>query len=269
MQRHNKSNHLAHLLGLFNDLLPEKEVDSDKNLIDSESRDINENVAAKKDLDLVDFIEFTSSSAKAPIKILNYFKIDPLEFEKHFGFAKLYSKYFHRSFPVEIGEKYTDRDWRQEIMSFGEFYDTYSQSESKAAYIAQYNIFQTLPELATNLIVPEYCLIGSNEIEINFWIGLSKTITPFHFDKKDNIFYQLVGQKYLILIAPEEFPFPLAAGFTNTSDIDLKTVIESKTNLKTFAEVLLKPGEILYIPKGWWHYCESLSKQSISVSCWF
>ncbi len=35
-----------------------------------------------------------------------------------------------------------------------------------------------------------------------------------------------------------------------------------------YVEAVLEPGEILYIPKGWWHYIRSLDV-SASVSFWW
>ena len=33
-------------------------------------------------------------------------------------------------------------------------------------------------------------------------------------------------------------------------------------------DIVVGPGDVVYIPKGWWHYISSLSA-SISVSFWF
>ena len=37
---------------------------------------------------------------------------------------------------------------------------------------------------------------------------------------------------------------------------------------REFREVIVGPGECLYIPAGWWHYIESLTT-SYSVSFWW
>lgn len=34
-------------------------------------------------------------------------------------------------------------------------------------------------------------------------------------------------------------------------------------------EVILAPGEILYIPQYWWHHIENLTDECVSLNFWF
>lgn len=42
---------------------------------------------------------------------------------------------------------------------------------------------------------------------------------------------------------------------------------ETKFDIKNAAYILLEPGQILIVPKNWWHYVESLD-MSLSVNSW-
>ncbi|KAF8820404.1 histone lysine demethylase JMJD5 [Cardiosporidium cionae] len=193
-----------------------------------------------------------------------------------------------RTIPIEIGKLYTEEGWTQKLMTLNEFLDRYVENDAaeEVAYLAQHPIFQQIPQLAEDIIPPDFIYCGLEDMENPLqllWLGPKGTISPLHTDHYDNIFAQIVGVKYLRLYPPNasESIYPYKEGpLTNTSQIqwdlhalDTKayTSIESKfpNFLKAgFFEVILTAGDALYIPKGWWHFVKSLSP-SASVSFWF
>jgi lysine-specific demethylase 8 len=57
---------------------------------------------------------------------------------------------------------------------------------------------------------------------------------------------------------------------SNTSDVDVfgtDEVVASQVRSAAFRSVL-GPGDLLYLPPGWWHSLRSLTR-SASVSTWF
>ncbi|MEN2498787.1 MAG: Lysine-specific demethylase 8 [Marteilia pararefringens] len=260
MNAHRKNDIFNVLISKLCDLLPRRELTVNYDLQKIVKINLDHYIDCRRNLTLYEFInEFLECNL--PVKISG------CEQQNNIGFNELLSNHYMRQFPVEIGSKYTDDDWRQEIMSFGEFFDTYfARDAPNKGYIAQFNIFQTISHLISKFNIPEYALVRDGEVDVNIWIGPQKTISPTHFDLKNNILTQIVGAKHIILFDPKLHDFPLAKGFTNTADIDVKQV--QSADYTKCKSIMLLPGQMLFIPKGWWHYCVSMTS-SVSISCWF
>jgi ribosomal protein L16 Arg81 hydroxylase len=88
------------------------------------------------------------------------------------------------------------------------------------------------------------------------------------------LFCQVVGSKYIRLYHPNESEklYPKSDLLSNTSEITkIDNVDEEKFPLfdsAKYVECILKEGEMLFLPKNYWHYVESL-ELSFSVSFWF
>jgi lysine-specific demethylase 8 len=58
---------------------------------------------------------------------------------------------------------------------------------------------------------------------------------------------------------------------TNTSQVDVEHIDEQRFPAFVhvpYRDVVLEPGDMLYMPPQWWHYVKSLST-SFSVSFWW
>jgi hypothetical protein len=109
-----------------------------------------------------------------------------------------------------------------------------------------------------------------NILTVLVWIG-SRTRSGLHYDYVDNLFAQVHGTKAAILAAPEEAPNLHVFNDTHTKSQvapqhpDLRA--HPRFRRATLLEATLEQGDVLYLPKGWWHYFAS-SDRSISLSCW-
>lgn len=155
-------------------------------------------------------------------------------------------------------------------MSLEKFIDF--MAENDRCYIAQQDIqkFKDI-DLDYNFldIIPESQ--QDKEIFTNLWIG-KNTRSGLHFDYTDNFLVQVYGTKKVFLVAPEEnkYLYPLAENFTKTQVNPLEPDFIKFPKFKE-ARVLegeIAPGEVLFIPKGWFHYIYAPG-DSISLNCWY
>ena len=106
-----------------------------------------------------------------------------------------------------------------------------------------------------------------------FWLGPAGTVTPLHCDYDDNIFAQALGAKRIILAPPHHDAFlyprdanPILAG----SPFDPERPDYERWPLAraaAFVECTVNPGELLYVPAGWYHQVRALTF-SLSVNRW-
>lgn len=180
-----------------------------------------------------------------------------------------------RTVPIELGRTYDDDDWGQNLFQFGDFIKEFMAGDEKdvKAYLAQHDLFDQIPLLKKDFLIPDYCAISSHDPVIKSWIGPKGTISTMHTDDKSNLLAQVMGEKLIILASPSDSDnlYPYDGMLNNTTQVDAENLDFEKFPLVKnvrFYRVVLKEGEMLYIPRLWWHYVRSLTP-SISVSFWF
>lgn len=169
----------------------------------------------------------------------------------------------------------------QKLMTFDSFMDDYVVNEHPPAlaYLAQHPLLDHIPILDRDAGVPEYAMCGQADDALTrlAWIGPAGTLTPLHTDPYENIYAQIVGYKYIRIYSPEESDklYPFKTFLTNnsslTADLLDGKVDDCRFPLYTTAvhqEVVLEPGDILYMPPLWWHFLKAMT-WSISINYWF
>lgn len=244
----------------------------------------NQNDIPAEDLaNILDNFKDQFYTRSQPVLIRNSFRNWPATekwrdisyFQQNFGF---------RTVPIEIGSQYTTTDWGQELMLFKDFLANQfgnNGTSGPVQYLAQHDLFEQIPELKEDIEYPQLLTqslqIPLSDVEVKVWLGPSGTVSPLHYDKKENFLCQVIGWKRIILISPEDsqFLYPYDGEMmSNTSQLDLSAVNgvdKDKFPLAGKAKhynVILGPQETLFIPFGWWHHVTSLSP-SISVSFWW
>jgi hypothetical protein len=105
-----------------------------------------------------------------------------------------------------------------------------------------------------------------------FWLGPARTVTPLHCDYDDNI-AQIWGSKRIFLAPPhhDEFLYTREANpvlFGSPFDPEAPDFdafpLARQANI---VEVVVNPGDMLYVPAGWYHQVRALTF-SLSSNRW-
>ncbi|MBE3024234.1 cupin-like domain-containing protein [Janthinobacterium sp. GW458P] len=106
-----------------------------------------------------------------------------------------------------------------------------------------------------------------------FWVGPAGTVTPLHCDYDDNIFAQVWGRKRIFLSPPhhDAFLYPSEANaILFGSPFDPEAPDFERFPLArqaTMIECIVEPGDMLYVPAGWYHQVRALTF-SLSSNRW-
>ncbi|KAG9048720.1 hypothetical protein FS837_012156 [Tulasnella sp. UAMH 9824] len=203
-----------------------------------------------------------------------------------------------RVVPVEVGSDYRTSGWTQELMDWEEFLKSVfkpADTSQPKLYLAQHSLLRQFPALRSDMEIPPYVYsaleppddwgtykppANDEQLVINAWLGPQHTMSPAHFDPYLNCFVQVVGRKTVWIAPPSVSDFMYASGenIKNTSQVDV--FAEDKARVAQqwpeFAKIvvpqamsfLLEPGDMLFLPPGWWHAMRS-EELSFSVSFWF
>ncbi|XP_054714960.1 HSPB1-associated protein 1-like [Uloborus diversus] len=151
--------------------------------------------------------------------------------------------------------------------------------ENYWAYSSYNYMKNVFPEGSDILKVLNWNAFGFPEVaatDCAFWIGSCGSYTPCHFDSYGcNLVAQIEGRKRWVLFPPtdDSFMYPSRIPYEESS-------VFSSVNIKMpnysvhplFKEshpyvAVLNPGDVLFVPKKWWHFVESLDT-TISINAW-
>jgi len=92
-----------------------------------------------------------------------------------------------------------------------------------------------------------------------FWLGPRGTLTPWHHDLTNNLLVQVLGRKRVRMAPPWAF-----ARMRNRlhcfSDWGNEALPagEGDAEMPPVLDVVIGPGEAIFLPVGWWHQVEAL-----------
>ena len=160
-----------------------------------------------------------------------------------------------------------DKSAHKRRMPFDQFIDQAVSGAGNDAHLAAYNAgpnAQALAPLAPDLGSIDTILDrAAGQLAGMIWIGSQGTFTPLHHDLTNNLLVQLVGRKRVILASPAETPKlynsrHVFSDVGNLADPRLDPSTYPKLKTVRTLEVVIGPGEALFIPIGWWRQIESL-----------
>jgi hypothetical protein len=115
-------------------------------------------------------------------------------------------------------------------------------------------------------VFTEY-LKETNGEGVFLWFGPKGTITPLHHDMMNIFMAQVQGRKHVKLVPASEIEL-IYNHFAVYSQVDPAKPDLSKFPKYQYANVIdleLAPGEVLFLPVGWWHWVKALDT-SITVA---
>ncbi len=102
-----------------------------------------------------------------------------------------------------------------------------------------------------------------SEATLNIWFGPAGHTEPLHFDPSDGTMMVMHGKKRVISYPPSQSPNLYPFGFYDVLPFWISQVNIEEPDLNKYPsfgkaqrnryEVLLSPGQLLFIPAQWWH----------------
>lgn len=158
-------------------------------------------------------------------------------------------------------------------MRFGDYLDVLERGDRPDAYLIEPGN-NWIPELAKDVRVPKYCAHAPWQ-NTRFWLSAANTGAPLHRDLAENLFFQIVGRKRFLLFPPSATPWlysnPFRSALPNYSRFDAERPDFDRFPLSRKVhpiEIVLEPGDAMYLPSRWWHQTRSLDL-SASFNFWW
>jgi len=165
-----------------------------------------------------------------------------------------------------------EKSKHKKVMPFAEYVDwvlTGGETNDYYMVATNENLFKAeLKDLLKDIIPwPEYLDRSANSCKPYLSFGPAGTITPLHYDPLNLFLAQIYGRKLVKMISPNQkhLVYNHASAY---SEVDLNNIDYAKyprfkdVNL---IEIILNPGEVLFLPVTWWHYVKAL-EISISIN---
>jgi hypothetical protein len=142
-------------------------------------------------------------------------------------------------------------------------------------YLIGRDLLVTLPALRNDTLFPQVQL-SERLTERLFFMGPRGAFTQLHYDRALNLHAMIAGRKRWQLYGPDLSqrlrPARYESSWSVLSEHDLAPdggrPEQDPGGVAPDYDFVLEPGEVLYVPYGWWHRVETLSP-AISTNFWW
>ena len=151
-----------------------------------------------------------------------------------------------------------------------------------ACYAARMPVARLLPELLPDLADGPAerfaaCFGPPQAINPVCYLGAGRQATPMHFDPSDNLLCVVEGAKELTLYHPADTEHLYPAGERNTAAVYSLVGSCEPPDLARFPALararprtaIVRAGDVLYLPCGWWHAVRGSIGRNLSINYWF
>jgi ribosomal protein L16 Arg81 hydroxylase len=153
------------------------------------------------------------------------------------------------------------KEYIEMVVSGGETNDYYMVANNQTLEREEFK------SLLNDVKMPDFLDSINIKQKIFFWFGPGGTITPLHHDPMNLIMAHIYGRKRWRLIDPK-YTTHIYNHIGVFSKIDLENPDYEQYPLfkdVPVIETILEPGEIIFVPVGWWHQVKGLDV-SIALS---
>ncbi|XP_053554052.1 HSPB1-associated protein 1 isoform X2 [Bombina bombina] len=142
-------------------------------------------------------------------------------------------------------------------------------------YLAE--VFKDKSDLLQDIVWADFGFPGRDGQESTIWIGSTGANTPCHLDTYGcNLVLQVEGRKTWYLFPPENTAhlYPTRIPYEESSIFSKVNIVNpDSTRFPLFSGacphvVTLHPGQVLFVPRHWWHYVECVDEATVSVNTW-
>lgn len=180
----------------------------------------------------------------------------------------------------EASNKENTERWQTIKIQLREFLQNEEfQSDNATWYRVVSNIIHRPDDVNNLLGFDAFSLLASRRglNAANLWVSYHGVFTQSHFDELENFNIALQGRKRFILYPPgrrDYYPRSILQGFGDKSqvfdfdNIDSQRFPRLAKKIQQRRDFILEPGEMLYLPLGWWHQAESLDDLNININFW-
>ncbi|MBI1180949.1 MAG: cupin-like domain-containing protein [Alphaproteobacteria bacterium] len=160
-----------------------------------------------------------------------------------------------------------EKDRHRRQGPFDAFIDAIVRSDGNDAYITAYNSernSEALAPLRDDMgFLDRFLTRDEPDAAGMMWIGPAGTKTSLHHDLTNNLILQLAGRKRLLVLPASEVGkvYNHRHVFSEVSDLEdpaLDAARFARLNGARVYEVVLEPGDALFMPVAWWHQVTAL-----------
>ncbi|KAL7530541.1 hypothetical protein ACHAXR_003546 [Thalassiosira sp. AJA248-18] len=107
------------------------------------------------------------------------------------------------------------------------------------------------------------------------WLGQKGIVMPIHYDATDNMYVMAWGRKRAIIAEPGQldalYRYPNGHPLVGSSQVNLtepNLVLHPNFKDAKLREVIVGPGDVLYLPAWWWHQFEQPFEDTAALNLW-
>jgi ribosomal protein L16 Arg81 hydroxylase len=113
---------------------------------------------------------------------------------------------------------------------------------------------------------PEYLRPAAAGRRSFLWFGPAGTVTPLHHELSNLLLAQVSGRMRIRLVPAAERSFVYPRGVFSDVDAEAPDLARYPAfRQATVIDVVILPGEVLFVPVGWWHHVRALDV-SVTIS---